>query len=373
MGQIASQLCNQKRKSSEKTDDIKQSLPPPPPPSNNGVSKSQLTYNDFEIIKSLGQGAYGNVYQVQKKTSNKQFAMKAIKKSKLLQNGMDLQMLMEKNVLLKNKHPFLVTLKYSFQSDKKLYLVMDLCKGGELLGYISQLNRLGISQEVAKFIGAEVLLGLEYLHKKLKIMYRDLKPENILVCEDGHIKIADFGLSKHFQSENEKCTTVCGTLEYLAPEIIQSLQPGFQGYGIEVDIWAFGIFLFEIITGQPPFTHPKRNTEIIMKKVLQNKVQFPSQMKEESKDIIMKCLQNNPKDRPTWDQLKNHPFFLSINWEDLYKKQVISPILKHIPKRQETKKIARPIIETQTDEMYRSIKDFYYAPLSLVNQNSNQS
>ncbi|EAS02010.1 Serine/Threonine kinase domain protein (macronuclear) [Tetrahymena thermophila SB210] len=329
--------------------------------------KKDLTYKDFDRLQNLGSGAYGDVILVKKKTNNKQFAMKIIKKSKIVSRNLNPQMIIEKNVLLENKHPFLVRLKYSFQTEKKLYLVMEYCPGGELYTYL--VNNKKFSIEVSRFIAAEVLLGLEYLHKSMKIIYRDLKPENILISEDGHLKIADFGLAKQFKREDELTTTLRGTPEYIAPEVILAEQTG-KGYGLQCDIWAFGIFLFEIISGNPPFTDKNRNWAGIKQKILQNKPQFTADFTEESQDLICKCLKDNPLERPNWDEIKVHPFFSKIDWEVLLSKGIESPLKKLIPKRQGNLiQRPRPIFETQTNDKYEQLNGFTYDPQSHCNPN----
>jgi len=175
---------------------------------------------------------------------------------------------------------------------------------------------------------------MEYLHKKMKIIYRDLKPENILVSEDGHLKISDFGITKQFQNEDELTKTLLGIPEFIAPEIINATKGSdHPGYGLQCDIWAFGIFLFELIHGTPPFTDPNRNWIGIMNKILENKPVFNSDFNDESQDLIRKCLRNVPKERPNWEEIKSHSFFSKINWDILLAKGRESPLKKLIPRR----------------------------------------
>ncbi|EGR30122.1 protein kinase domain protein [Ichthyophthirius multifiliis] len=184
--------------------------------------------------------------------------MKIVKKDKIIARNFMGKMNCEKKVLLENKSPFLVSLRYAFQSQNKLYLVMEYCSGGDLYFYLKKYTRFSI--QTAKFIGAEVLLGLYYLHHDMKIVYRDLKPENILLTSNGHIKISDFGLGKQLKNEDDLTYTFIGTQEYIAPEmILNQINQNEHGYTQKCDIWAFGIFLYELIHGRPPFIHPMRN------------------------------------------------------------------------------------------------------------------
>ncbi|EGR30696.1 protein kinase domain protein [Ichthyophthirius multifiliis] len=328
--------------------------------------KQQVNYKDFQKLNDLGEGAFGNVILVKKISNGKKFAMKIIKKSKIMEQSLNRKMLIEKNVLLENKHPFLVRLKYSFQTEKKLYLVMEYCTGGELYSYVVRYKKFTL--EISKFITAEIVLGLEYLHDKMKIIYRDLKPENILVSEDGHVKITDFGLGKKMDNQDQLTYTFLGTPEYIAPEIIICKQSNDQkGYTNKCDIWSFGILLFELISGQPPFTHPQRNWNIIMKQILANNPVFPKEFSPEAKDLILKCLNNEPKDRPSWVEIRAHPFYETIDWERLYSKQYESPLKQYIQKSKQKLQRPKPIMETPANDPMDlpNINGFTYDPQTL--------
>jgi serine/threonine protein kinase len=151
----------------------------------------------------------------------------------------------ERRILEAIDHPFIVKMDYAFQSKTKLYFAIDYCPGGELFFYLSQIGRF--KEEAAKFYAANILLGIEYLHSK-DIIYRDLKPENILVDRDGYTKITDFGLSKEKISGANPAQSMCGTAEYLSPEIIER-----QPYGKPSDWWSFGALICEMLIGSPPF------------------------------------------------------------------------------------------------------------------------
>lgn len=205
---------------------------------------------DFDLLKVLGKGGYGKVFQVKKRggaDKHRLYAMKVLKKATIARNAKDTaHTKAERNILESVKNPFVVDLIYAFQTDGKLYLILEYLSGGELF---MQLEREGIFMEdMASFYLAEILLGLEHLHLE-GIIYRDLKPENILLDCNGHIKLTDFGLCKESIFEGTQTHTFCGTIEYMAPEILLRL-----GHDKSVDWWSFGALMFDMLTGSVSFT-----------------------------------------------------------------------------------------------------------------------
>ena len=200
-----------------------------------GISDYQLEnkmdVGAFKLEKVIGRGAFGKVYQVTKKDTGEYFAMKTLKKEVILKKGQRTNTQAERAILEKIRHPFIVRLHYAFQTDEKLYFVIDYLNGGELFYHLRRECRFSQSRSV--FYAAEILLALECLHSN-GIIYRDLKPENILLDREGHIKLTDFGLSKIRKDKEALAFTFCGTPEYVAPEIIRG-----EGYSKEVDFWAF--------------------------------------------------------------------------------------------------------------------------------------
>lgn len=191
--------------------------------------------------------------------------MKQIQKKQIIEHKLESNTVLERNVLKQSKHPFIVQLKYSFQTDSNLYFVMEYVSGGEFYKILQQTEVL--PENVVKFVTAEVVLALEYLNTKLKVIYRDLKPENILLTTQGHVKLTDFGLATLKKEDDQKTYTVlkiiidrqlAGTPEYLAPEIITR-----AGHSYEVDLWTLGILIFEMISGVAPFTNVDRNVQKI--------------------------------------------------------------------------------------------------------------
>lgn len=287
-------------------------------------NKKRLTIQDFLIVRCVGKGAFGKVLLV-KKSSNptKTYAMKIMKKTDIFQNKLVDNIVLEKTILQKNKNAFVVNLKYAFQTSSKVYLVMEFLAGGELFNLLRKHNRF--PEEAARFYFAEVLLGINYLHREMNIIYRDLKPENILLSEKGHIKITDFGLSK--QTEG-KAYTFAGTPEYLAPEILIN-----KGHTKAVDFWSLGVLLYEMLAGVPPFTTKDRAFAKIEKLILENRPRFPDFFSSEAISLLRGLLESNPEKRlgaNSINDIKSHPFFKNMNWELLEKLQVPPPYNIHV-------------------------------------------
>jgi len=241
--------------------------------------------------------------------------MKVLNKKDIKERDEIEHTLAEKSVLSKVKHPFLANLHFSFQSETSLYFIMDFINGGEVFHHLS--NEGCFSEERSKFYTAEILLGLEYLHKN-GVVYRDLKPENLLLNYQGHVVITDFGLSKEGLVSNEATTkTFCGTPEYLAPEIIKG-----EKYTKAVDWWSLGTLLYEMMNGLPPY-YVDGNEELMYEKILYAPLQMPDTFSDEVKDFISKLLERNPEQRlQDTAVMKQHPFFSTINWDKLYAKEV---------------------------------------------------
>lgn len=207
---------------------------------------------NFELLKVLGTGAYGKVFLVRKVSghdSDKLYAMKVLKKATIVQKAKTAEHTRTERQVLEHirQSPFLVTLHYAFQTDTKLHLILDYVNGGELFTHLVQRVHFK-EQEVALYSG-EIVLALEHLHQ-LGVVYRDLKLENILLDSIGHIVLTDFGLSKEFD-ELERAYSVCGTIEYMAPEIVEG---GESGHDKAVDWWSLGVLMYELMTGGSPFT-----------------------------------------------------------------------------------------------------------------------
>ncbi|XP_055528897.1 ribosomal protein S6 kinase beta-2 [Wyeomyia smithii] len=285
----------------------------------------KLGPQDFELKKVLGKGGYGKVFQVRKTTgadSNSYFAMKVLKKASIVRNQKDTaHTRAERNILEAVRHPFIVELVYAFQTGGKLYLILEYLSGGELFMH---LEREGIFlEDTTCFYLCEIILALEHLHN-LGIIYRDLKPENVLLDAQGHVKLTDFGLCKEHIQEGIVTHTFCGTIEYMAPEILTR-----SGHGKAVDWWSLGALMFDMLTGMPPFTADNRKNTIDA--ILKGKLNIPAYLATDSRDLIRRLMKRQVSQRlgsgPTDGQaVRAHPFFKNVIWDDVLARRLDPPI-----------------------------------------------
>ncbi|KAJ5908958.1 hypothetical protein N7495_001640 [Penicillium taxi] len=299
------------------------------------TDKMTVGPSDFQILKLIGKGTFGQVYQVMKKDTQRIYAMKVLSKKVIIQKKEVAHTLGERNILVRTAmtaSPFIVGLKFSFQTPTDLYLVTDYMSGGELFWH---LQREGRFQEArAKFYIAELILALQHLHDH-DIVYRDLKPENILLDANGHIALCDFGLSKANLTQNDTTNTFCGTTEYLAPEVLLDE----QGYTKMVDFWSLGVLVFEMCCGWSPFY--AEDTQQMYKNIAFGKVRFPRDaLSTEGRNFVKGLLNRNPKHRLGANgdakELMAHPFFNDIDWNALSHKQVIPPFKPKLASEMDT-------------------------------------
>ncbi|KAI9987070.1 hypothetical protein PInf_022928 [Phytophthora infestans] len=279
-----------------------------------------VSVSDFDLIKVIGKGSIGKVFLVRKKDTHVIYAMKVLRKKNVVRHGLEEHIKTERLILEEIDHPFIARLRFSFQTKDKLYLVTDYCSGGELFHHMSD---DGFSYELSRFYAAELVLGLEHLHR-LKVAYRDLKPENILVEASGHLRITDFGLSKLNVVSDKGAQTLVGSPEYLAPEVYN-----MQKYGYAVDWWSLGVFLYEMLTGVHPFFDDNR--EVMVKKIMTPgsvSTMMPPEMPPEAASLICGLLTFNPTERlgsRGSHELRDHPFFAGVSWDGLMRREVIPP------------------------------------------------
>ncbi|KAK6726928.1 hypothetical protein RB195_004931 [Necator americanus] len=276
----------------------------------------------FELLKVLGQGSFGKVFLVRKirgRDTGQIYAMKVLKKATLKVRDR-LRTKMERNILAHISHPFIVKLHYAFQTEGKLYLILDFLRGGDLFTRLSK--EVMFTEEDVKFYLAELTLALEHLHS-LGIVYRDLKPENILLDADGHIKITDFGLSKESIDNEKKTYSFCGTIEYMAPEVINR-----RGHSCAADFWSLGVLMFEMLTGHLPFQgHDRKDT---MTQILKAKLTMPQFLSPEAQTLLRALFKRNAVNRlgagpDGVEEIKRHPFFASIDFGQLLNKEISPP------------------------------------------------
>lgn len=300
--------------------EAKQSEPQVAGQETGGAMNDHLKVEDFELLQVVGKGSFGKVMQVKYKATGGIYAMKVLKKDELVKRKQVAHTKTERKVLQTIDHPFIVSLRFAFQSDTKLYMILDYFSGGELFFHLKRNGRFDC--ERAKFYAAEITLGLGCLHAN-DIVYRDLKPENILLDDAGHIRLTDFGLSKDTVGGDQLTHTFCGTPEYLAPEVIHG-----GGYGQAVDWWSLGTLLYEMLTGLPPFFN--RNLHVMYEKIVRGRLTFPSYLTNDAKAILTVLLHRTPEKRlgsgpEDAKEIQKHPFFSNINWDDLYARKVEPP------------------------------------------------
>ncbi|KAJ0979187.1 hypothetical protein J5N97_014661 [Dioscorea zingiberensis] len=272
--------------------------------------------DDFEILKLVGQGAFGKVFQVRMKGTLEIYAMKVMRKDKIMEKNHAEYMKAERDILTKIDHPFIVQLRYSFQTKYRLYLVLDFVNGGHLF---FQLFHQGLFREdLARVYTAEIVSAVSHLHAN-GIMHRDLKPENILLDADGHAMLTDFGLAKEFE-ENTRSNSMCGTIEYMAPEILLG-----KGHDKAADWWSVGILLFEMLTGKPPFVGGNRAK--VQGKIMKDKIKLPPFLSSEAHSLLKDLLQKESSKRlgsgPRGsNEIKNHKWFKPINWRKLDAREI---------------------------------------------------
>ena len=275
------------------------------------IERTKPVVSDFQPIKVLGKGSFGKVILVKHKKSGKLYAQKQLKKVTMIVNTKNYERtLTERTILEKVTHPNIVKLYYALQDFDKVYLFLEYLEGGELFFHLSQ-ERI-MSEKVACFYAAEMILALRHLHINAGVIYRDLKPENCLLNRYGHLVLTDFGLSKVSGQSN----SMDGTAQYIAPEVIKG-----ETYDSRCDWWSLGAVLFDMLTGQSPFTG--NNNKRIMEKVLTQKIKYPFYLSQIAKDFLNKCLNKNVEkrinidDEATFVKVEKHQFFRYINWKHL--------------------------------------------------------
>ncbi|ODV79786.1 Pkinase-domain-containing protein [Suhomyces tanzawaensis NRRL Y-17324] len=325
-------------------------------------NKKSYGPDDFEVLRLLGKGTFGQVFQVKKNDTDRIYAMKVLSKKVIVKKKEIAHTIGERNILVRTSaaaSPFIVGLKFSFQTPTDLYLVTDYMSGGELFWHLQKEGRF--AEDRAKFYIAELVLALEHLHDN-DIVYRDLKPENILLDANGHIALCDFGLSKANLNNDGTTNTFCGTTEYLAPEVLLDE----SGYTKMVDFWSLGVLIFEMCCGWSPFYAD--NTQQMYKNIAFGKVRFPKEvLSPEGRSFVKGLLNRNPKHRlgATNDarELRAHPFFSDIDWNLLKAKSIPPPFKPHLTSETDTSNFD-PEFTSESTSVLKKQMEMASTPLS---------
>uniref|UniRef100_A0A8D0CH82 Protein kinase C n=1 Tax=Scleropages formosus TaxID=113540 RepID=A0A8D0CH82_SCLFO len=278
---------------------------------------TRVNINDFTLHKVLGKGSFGKVFLAEMKRSGEYFAIKTLKKDVVLMDDDVECTMVEKRVLsLAWEHPFLTHLYCTFQSKELLFFVMEYLNGGDLMFHIQEKGRFDLYRSM--FYAAEIVCGLQFLHAK-GIVYRDLKLDNVLLDQDGHIKIADFGMCREKMFGENRATTFCGTPDYIAPEILLG-----QRYSFSVDWWSFAVLLYEMLIGQSPFHGDDEDQ--LFESIRMDTPYYPHWITKESKDLLEKLFERDPSLRLSFvANIRGHSFFKTINWIALERREVEPP------------------------------------------------
>ncbi|XP_048413838.1 ribosomal protein S6 kinase 2 alpha-like isoform X2 [Stegostoma tigrinum] len=287
----------------------------------------------FELLKVLGQGSFGKVFLVRKIKApdlGQLYAMKVLKKATLKVRDR-VRTKLERDILVDVNHPFIVKLHYAFQTEGKLYLILDFLRGGDLFTRLSK--EVMFTEEDVKIYLAELALALDHLHG-FGIIYRDLKPENILLDEEGHIKLTDFGLSKEAVDHEKKAYSFCGTVEYMAPEVVNR-----RGHTHSADWWSYGVLMFEMLTGSLPFQGKDRKETMTL--ILKAKLGMPQFLSPEAQSLLRALFKRNPANRlgagvDGVEEIKRQPFFTNIDWNKLYRRELKPPFKPAVARPDDT-------------------------------------
>ncbi|XP_071397506.1 cGMP-dependent protein kinase 2 [Centroberyx affinis] len=313
-------------------------------------------FQELEVVVTLGMGGFGRVELVKLRDENITFALKCIKKKHIVDTRQQEHIYSEKNILQQISSPFIVRLFRTFRDAKFVYMLLEVCLGGELWSVLRDMSFF--DEPTARFCTGCVLEAFDYLHTR-GIVYRDLKPENLLLDADGYVKMADFGFAKKI-GLGKKTWTFCGTPEYVAPEVIMN-----KGHDFGADCWSLGILIFELLTGNPPFagSDPIKIYTMVLHGI--EKVDFPKRIGKRPDDLIRRLCKLNPVERLGNKKngiidIKKHKWFQGFNWEGLRRQKLLSPLRREVkgPMDHSHFDMFPPDLEEPPDELSGWDKDF---------------
>ena len=277
--------------------------------------------NQFQFIKVIGKGTFGKVILAKNKDDNELYALKCVKKDYIIKTKNLENIKNEKAILEKLDNPFIIKLHFTFQNNEKIFFAFSYCNGGELFFHLSKNRRF--KEDYVKIYAAEIYIALKYLHEK-NIIYRDLKPENIILDKNGHIKLIDFGLAKSNISANNLTSSICGTKEYIPPEVISGAK-----YSYNFDWWGFGVILYELMYGYPPFVDQTKS--VLFKKIKESEPNYDAvKISNEAKDLIQNLLQKDLHKRLKPDKIPYHEWFSGLNFDEVRDLKVKAPFIPKI-------------------------------------------
>lgn len=319
--------------------------------------------NDFKIIKTIGRGSCGKILLVEYKKAGEFYAIKSMRKDQLVSEDITENILLEKNILSSNvKSPFILTLSFFFQSPDRIYFVTPYIRGGDMYNYLYNLraDKKRLEEKHVKFYAAQVALALDHLHE-YNIAYRDLKPENILIDEDGYIKLCDFGAAVHIKG-NDLETSFGGSPEYVSPEVVSG-----EGHNCITDWWSLGILIYEMLFGTTPFFNKKKNR--MFELIQWGEIKYPKDINvsHEAYDVINKFLNKDPTKRlgaQGLSEIRKHPFFGTLNFDDLRKKTLNPPFKPNLKDKNDTSNfdeefLNMPITESPVGEWVHEYQDWF--------------
>ena len=301
------------------TDEISESNDYDSEDNNNTNPKEKVGPSNFICLALLGQGSFGEVYLVQEKNTLNYYAMKVLDKKRIEKQNIFKYAMTERNVLSIINFPFIVKLNYAFQTKEKLFLLLDYCPGGDLSKQLQIQTRF--SEDKAKFYICEITLALGELHKK-DIIFRDLKPDNIVIDKEGHAMLTDFGLSREGVNEKHIAKSFCGSIAYLAPEMLSR-----AGHGKAVDWYLLGVCFYEMLVGIPPYF--SNNQEQIFKNIEKAELFIPNFVSKKAQRFLRDLLKKDPVNRlgskRDVEEIKEHPYMAGVDWDKVYKREYIPP------------------------------------------------